>query len=283
MKKIAVSLLLFFSITSCSDKKKENIKEYFFPNSNEVEIRAETKNNRLDGKYLEFYRGGKIKKEAWFKQGNKEGKSVTYHENGKISILEYFKEGKLDSVRSLYGVTGKVYKVESYLEGKKNGRWLTQYESGKPFQEFNYLDGEFDGKQTVFYEGGKIKSTAYFHKGRPGKLEEYTESGNLITYSVSIIMKEENKLAFTGEYKYKFKLNKPSKHDKFYMGEMEDGEYLPVGRFPLEKEGDYFVKSFIIPKGAFLMTPFTIIAVTKTASGKELVTSKKINMAINNY
>ena len=71
-----------------------------------------------NGKWVEYYESGEVKKEGNYVDGKKEGKWVEYYENGKVWV-----EG-------------------NFVNGKKVGKWVEYDESGKVKDEDIYKDGE---------------------------------------------------------------------------------------------------------------------------------------------
>jgi len=280
-----VSILILLS--SCNNSNRfdgrNGIKTSHHANG-KIRTEIEFKDGLMNGRCISYDLEGKIKSELYYKEGFKSGPSKSYYSNSNIKSLTFYKKGKRDSVFYEYFEDGKVKKEGKYKDGKLEGEMKAYYENGKVLSLLNYKNNKKHGEQRYFYDSGQLKAVTDFYDGRPGiKLEEYTSDGKKIKHDLRILTKEVNKLAFEEMYFYLFKLNKSSSDDQFYMGELDQGKYLPVSYYTLKKKDGFFVKDFFVPQYAYLMDKLNFIAVTKTKFGHDLILTKTVNVAINNY
>jgi antitoxin component YwqK of YwqJK toxin-antitoxin module len=85
-----------------------------------------------NGKWVEYYESGEVKKEGNYVDGKKEGKWVEYYESGKVEI------------------------EKNHVNGKREDKWVWYYESGDMEWEGNFVDDKHEGKWVGYYESGKV-------------------------------------------------------------------------------------------------------------------------------
>ncbi len=275
---------LFFLVIlfSCSESAKTPKDKYIrYHKNNQVEFEVGLKNKRYHGPSKSYYESGKLKQEATFMNGMRKGLQKSYYEDGKIKSTEYYKSEKLDSICTYYRNDGSLEKKIQYKYGTQNGFFKSYYENGQIYQDFNQHNGRKDGKQTAYYPDGKIKYLCYFSGGQPLEgLKEYDEQGKLKKYDYYIIVQQDNKLRLTGECTYRFKLNKEVKNVEFYT--IEDENTKTPYTIPLAKKDGWFTKTFYVDEGEVLIAPLKVNAKITMNNSRQLVISKKINIALSN-
>ena len=72
-----------------------------------------------NGKWVEYYESGEVKKEGNYVDGKKVGKWVLYYESGKVEVEENFVDGKQEGKSVGYYESGKVEIEKNYVNGKR--------------------------------------------------------------------------------------------------------------------------------------------------------------------
>jgi hypothetical protein len=106
----------------------------FFDSLGNVQFTTEVKNNKRDGKTIEYYLNGKILRETTFANGIKEGIEIEYYTNGKRSYTMNNKNGKSNGFQVRYDTTGKPVLQVYYQDGVE--LYQSQYdEKGNKIEE----------------------------------------------------------------------------------------------------------------------------------------------------
>jgi len=171
------------------------------PNAN---IIRDKEGKIIEGEYTRYSKSGKVASVMNFKNKKLEGWAVKYYEDGvsKRSELNY-SVGLLEGVQKRYYKSGALYKEEMYAGDKRNG--ITK----------------------KYREGGELMSEAMFKDGFPGTdLKEYLTNGKLKKIYPEIVIEEEDNLRENGTYNIKVFLSDKSQKVEFYLGELDEGNYL---------------------------------------------------------
>ncbi len=284
-----VALLLLVALFACQPNEstfdgKNGLKIVHHKGRGVVKARINYKGGKADGLYQAYYPSGKLHSETYYKQGQRHGKATFYYENGKVKSEDFYKEDVHDSTSKVYDPDGKL-KVEcAYLEGRYHNRYAAYYPNGRLRQELHYKNGMYHGEQKHFYPTGQLKTIVYFREGFPGTgTKQYSESGKLLDPGVSISVEEINQLAMKSEYTYRVRLSSPRPDDKVFLGTLLEGKYMHPSMFPLRKVNGYFEHVYKVPRYASYTEAANIIVRTKTASGEDLVLTRKLNVSLNNF
>ena len=262
---------------------KDGIKIVKYPNG-KMKVSSEYKNGYLNGRFAEYYEDGKVESEIYYKDNLKEGVFNEYYQDGQLKASMYFRKSLKDSICSYYYKDGQLKRQENYKKGKQDGPLKSFHENGKVASELNFKEGKKHGVQKYYYESGQLKAITNYNEGQPGtNLEEYTKEGKRIKYDFKLLTEEVNKLALDEVFIYKFKFNKPSEDDRIFVGDLVDGKYLPTESTSMIREKGYWLKHFFVPRNSFIQDNLTVIAVTRTHFGHDLILTKKINVALNNF
>lgn len=262
---------------------KDGIKIVNYPNG-KIKVSSEYKNGYLNGKFTKYHEDGKVESEIYYKDNLKEGVFNEYYADGQLKASMYFRKSLKDSICSYYYKDGQLKRQENYKKGKQHGPAKSFHENGKVASELNFKEGKKHGRQKYYYESGQLKSVTNFNDGEPGTdLEEYSKDGKRVQYDIKLLTEEMNNLALDEVFIYKFRLNKPSEDDRIFIGDLTDGKFLPVEKSHLIREKNYWLKHFFVPRNSFIQDNFTVIAVTSTHFGHDLILTKKINVALNNF
>ena len=115
-----------------------------------------------NGKYIEYYKNGKIKVQGNYKAGRRDGEFKTFLKNGKSAGYVIYKDGKIikstlvktmKDNASFSPVTDIYYKLEDSHTLRK-----VDYENGLLKTYFIYnKDGIPDGESVEYYDDGNIK------------------------------------------------------------------------------------------------------------------------------
>ena len=138
-----------------------------------------------NGKYIEYYKNGKIKVQGNYKAGRRDGEFKTFLKNGKSAGYVIYKDGKIikstlvktmKDNASFSPVTDIYYKLEDSHTLRK-----VDYENGLLKTYFIYnKDGIPDGESVEYYEEGSIESIVHFRNNIvEGLTITYYENGNI--------------------------------------------------------------------------------------------------------
>jgi uncharacterized protein len=198
---------------------------------------------RKQGKWMDFYDDGKIKRECFYKEGNLEGLLKEYADNGSLTINLLYHDGKLvENTVSDSALVDK--KEEFYSDGTakfsgtfKKGlpigihRWYNAkgiVDSSILFNEFGKKiscgiinnEGEKNGKWLNYFDLGKIKSIGFYKKNLPeGKWIYYNSKGYVEQIGFFLSGKE------NGKWIWFYENGKTFREEEFSNG-LEDGEYV---------------------------------------------------------
>lgn len=145
------------SITSCSNKKKVEIKN-------------------KEGVVVESYFTDKKNPEIKIGLYNK------YYDDGKILEVANFTNGKLNGERTLYYPSGKIMQVENYVDNKYEGKFTAYYEDGSLQQEGIYKDNMMNGLWKNYFTTpkNKVKEEITLKDNHVwGPYKEYYNNGNI--------------------------------------------------------------------------------------------------------
>ena len=138
-----------------------------------------------NGKYIEYYKNGKIKVQGNYKAGRRDGEFKTFLKNGKSAGYVIYKDGKIikstlvktmKDNASFSPVTDIYYKLEDSHTLRK-----VDYENGLLKTYFIYnKDGIPDGESVEYYENGNIdEEVNYKNNKMNGEAKSYDENGKL--------------------------------------------------------------------------------------------------------
>ena len=138
-----------------------------------------------NGKYIEYYKNGKIKVQGSYKEGKRDGEFKAFLKNGKSAGSVTYKDGKIikstlvktmKDNASFSPVTDIYYKLEDSHTLRK-----VDYENGLLKTYFIYnKDGIPDGESVEYYEEGNIESIVHFRNNIvEGLTITYYENGNI--------------------------------------------------------------------------------------------------------
>jgi antitoxin component YwqK of YwqJK toxin-antitoxin module len=89
------------------------------------------KNGVPEGKWLSFYKNGKIKSIENWKNGELNGKYILYNDAGFKTFQTYYFRGKDHGLFRLYHENGKPHIIGKFNEGKAIGIWNYYNQNGK--------------------------------------------------------------------------------------------------------------------------------------------------------
>lgn len=137
MRKILSTLIIAFSLLSCSDSKiyedvltqyedgnhrevkyykiskdgsRNYVKESWFYQEGTLHLEGPIVDGKRNGKFKTYHKSGSLMSRGNFVDGIREGKATTYHENGKIKYEGFYKNGKECGIWKFYDEDGKLIK-----------------------------------------------------------------------------------------------------------------------------------------------------------------------------
>ena len=84
-----------------------------------IQMKANYKNNKIDGDMFLYYPSGKLLQKRSFINGKAEGELIEYYENGVIKEKAYFINDKQEKEHFFYNEKGKLIKTDIYKNGVK--------------------------------------------------------------------------------------------------------------------------------------------------------------------
>ena len=174
----------------------------------EVKI-IEGKEPILHGKYIEYYKNGKIKVQGNYKEDKRDGEFKAFLRNGKSAGSVFYKDGKiikstlvkamkdnasfspisyanydLDTSYSIGGVNFPNKLLKRYRmydkKGVLNGNSISYYEEGNIQSIFPYKNNLIEGLVIRYYENGNIKEEVNYKNDKMnGEAKSYDENGKL--------------------------------------------------------------------------------------------------------
>ena len=150
--------------------------EYYTNNSNIPKRVISYVKGKKNGLYLEIDKTGAVTKKAEYKNDVLDGKVCEWYRGGRLSKMNTYKNGVMDGEQILCYEKGGNLEVSQYKNGKRDGGSTWFYESGQKKMTIEYKNGQFDGKQESFYPDGSRKSEATYKDGKQqGKTKTYAE------------------------------------------------------------------------------------------------------------
>ncbi len=96
-----------------------------YPNGSKREI-YKTKNNKIEGEYLQYYKTGELMIKKNFVDGKENGKAITYYETGELKEVQNYLNGKVNGNDTVFYKSGKKRYTSQYTDNLKDGifqRW----------------------------------------------------------------------------------------------------------------------------------------------------------------
>jgi len=184
-----------YLIENFLEGKKEGIEQRFFEDGSSVS--QEWENDRLHGKWEEWFGNGQKEIEKTYVDGKLNGQQYEWYKNGKLKFEESFSKGVQTGEKNKFLENGKLKRNQPYKDGKVEGivYELWDYKGklvdGGLYSETEYQDGVKQGKETVFYpdktkmregfnqNGMEHGERIWWSKSGIISIKEYYENGEL--------------------------------------------------------------------------------------------------------
>jgi antitoxin component YwqK of YwqJK toxin-antitoxin module len=112
----------------------------YYKNGN-MKAQANSKNNKLNGKYYEYYENGNIKEVSNYKDNELIGEVMRYDDGGRLSQILNYKNKAIVDYYSYYR-EGGVRRFSNYKNGQLEGETILYLENGDVEAEYMYVDGK---------------------------------------------------------------------------------------------------------------------------------------------
>ncbi|MGF1450241.1 MAG: toxin-antitoxin system YwqK family antitoxin [Opitutales bacterium] len=133
-----------------------------------------------DGRWVQYYDTGKVRRVFQAKDGQLNGTCQVYYESGRLEREGTFVNGREHGQSLLYYPTGMLKGRSAYQSGLKHGLTELFYGSGEKKSEMTFADGVPHGEQRIFFESGKLEVQVHFVRGvKQGSIQQFFESGKL--------------------------------------------------------------------------------------------------------
>lgn len=133
-----------------------------------------------DGRVVEYYREGNVKKISDYSSGKPEGLSRVYYPTGELWEEQCFRGGKLDGPWLMYRRDGTRWSESFYRSGKQQGVFRSYHDNGQLEVVGFYEKGRLHGDYECYDKFGCLKEKGSFEKGKKmGTWTTYSESGEV--------------------------------------------------------------------------------------------------------
>ncbi len=157
----------------------------------------------------------------------KHGRYESMDRNGKLKSVVNYHYGKKHGISYLYYSNGKVHLEMPYNTNLREGTSKKYYKSGELYATTPYVNNKIEGIRTTYFESGRVRATVPYHNSWPGTgLKEYLSDGTERRQRIGIHIEK------TGNI-WKFKAEEPCRKQKYYLGNLIDGQYLDKSRLVL--------------------------------------------------
>ena len=217
-----------------------------------------------DGKVTQLNKSSGTTSEIELKDGVKNGPATQTFPNGKIWKEVNYKNGALDGLAKIYDKKGNLDRTVNYKEGKKHGTYKKYFNSGK-------------AKAIVSYDN---------ELPLPG-IVEYDYTMTKIAQP-EIQVEHVNNLVKNGSYQLRFSLDTKVSDITFYAMPKEEkwssaNERIFTYKLPrLSGSADTYFIEFNLQPGYMLANQINIYATYKSKYGLDAVSTKSMNLAIEN-
>jgi LysM repeat protein len=140
MKKILISIFIILNFVTYSESKRElDISKMNFKNRL---VYAENEKIPFTGTFVSYYENNQLGMRANYKDGKLDGERILFYTNGKIKSKNYYTEGQREKEHTFYDDNGKITLLINYKNGLKDGETIYYDENNKVKDKFNYKYGK---------------------------------------------------------------------------------------------------------------------------------------------
>ncbi len=138
-----------------------------------------------DGRVVEYYREGAIKRVFQYRNEKPQGKAITYYPTGELWEEQHFEAGKLEGRWVMYRKDGTFWSDSFYLHGKLHGLYKSYQENGQMETSAHYEKGKLQGVYEYNDRFGCLREKGTFRNGqKDGIYTTYHESGEIASMDV---------------------------------------------------------------------------------------------------
>ena len=136
------------------------------------------------GKYIEYYKNGKIKVQGNYKEGRRDGEFKTFLKNGKSAGSIFYKDGKILKSTLVNSMKDNAsFSLVTDINYNSNSHEIVTDEFPNQLLKQYFIfnkNGLLDGESREYYEEGDIKSIFPFKNNIPdGVFISYYQNGNI--------------------------------------------------------------------------------------------------------
>ena len=137
-----------------------------------------------NGKFIEYYKNGKIKLQGNYKEGRRNGEFKTFLKNSKSAGSVIYKDGKIIKSTLIKSMKENAsFSILTNINYNSNSHEIVtdEFPNGLLKQYFTFnKDGLLDGESRQYYEEGDIKSISPFKNNvADGTFISYYQNGNI--------------------------------------------------------------------------------------------------------
>ena len=137
-----------------------------------------------NGKYIEYYKNGKIKLQGNYKEGRRNGEFKTFLKNSKSAGSVIYKDGKIIKSTLIKSMKENAsFSILTNINYNSNSHEIVtdEFPNGLLKQYFTFnKNGLLDGESRQYYEEGEIKSVSPFKNNvANGTFISYYQNGNI--------------------------------------------------------------------------------------------------------
>ncbi len=164
------------------------------------------KNDTLNGTFVQYYEGNKIRSKTTFKNGLLNGKLEEFYNNGVLSKIAYYIDNQLDKDVIMYYESGKIKTIETFKNNMQIGTIYTYYDfnanipasllafqknpdKGVPHMEIEAENHIKNGTFRRYAEDSKLLEECYYKKDKlDGSYKRFHEIKPIISVSSNVNM-----------------------------------------------------------------------------------------------
>jgi hypothetical protein len=123
-------------------------------------------NDKIEGKYENYYNNGNKKNECNYISGKKEGIYKEWDYNGNKKIKTFYKDDKYEGNFIEWFSNGEIYINCYFKNNKKEGKYEKWNKYGDKIVECYYNNDQLNGLYKEWYSNGKIKFESFYHNDK---------------------------------------------------------------------------------------------------------------------
>lgn len=129
------------------------------------------------------YSTGELHEKGQFDKEEKTGKWLSYYKNGKVKAVKFYKNGLYNGKWVSYYQNGEIESIENYKNSNNHGKFIAYFKDGTLKGKLNFINNVEDGKYISMLDKNKLIAKGKYRKGdKVGEwiINKYDKEDNLI-------------------------------------------------------------------------------------------------------